>query len=166
MTQPLISRQLLAKFFGSDPRMMRAMEDQSVAAASGLEAVAATNALADATVIVLSPNGDFTNERVLQVGDGIQIAITDDAVILSVENVARTQDFGVTLIPPAEVSLLLPAEGTLVSQEAAAVLYQKVLDAPSLQTIGNYANDAAAAVGGVPVKGVYRNGSVLMVRVS
>ena len=30
---------------------------------------------------------------------------------------------------------------------------------------GNYANDAAAAAGGVPVTGVYRNGSVLMVRV-
>jgi len=30
---------------------------------------------------------------------------------------------------------------------------------------GNFANDAAAAAGGVPVTGVYRNGSVLMVRV-
>lgn len=29
---------------------------------------------------------------------------------------------------------------------------------------GNYANDAAAAAGGVPVGGIYRNGSVLMVR--
>lgn len=32
--------------------------------------------------------------------------------------------------------------------------------------LGNYANDAAAAVGGVAVNGVYRNGSVLMVRVA
>lgn len=31
---------------------------------------------------------------------------------------------------------------------------------------GNYANDAAAATGGVPVGGVYRNGSALQVRVS
>ena len=31
--------------------------------------------------------------------------------------------------------------------------------------LGNYANDAAAAAGGVPVNGVYRNGSVLQVRV-
>lgn len=31
---------------------------------------------------------------------------------------------------------------------------------------GNYANDAAAATGGVPIGGVYRNGSALMVRVS
>lgn len=33
-------------------------------------------------------------------------------------------------------------------------------------TLGNYANDAAAASGGVPVGGLYRNGSVLMIRVA
>ena len=33
-------------------------------------------------------------------------------------------------------------------------------------TIGNYANDAAAATGGVAIGGVYRNGSILMVRVA
>lgn len=32
--------------------------------------------------------------------------------------------------------------------------------------LGNYANDGAAATGGVPVGGLYRNGSVLMVRVA
>lgn len=32
-------------------------------------------------------------------------------------------------------------------------------------TLGNYANDAAAAVGGVAVGGMYRNGSVVQVRV-
>lgn len=31
-------------------------------------------------------------------------------------------------------------------------------------TLGNYANDAAAASGGVPVNGIYRNGSILQVR--
>jgi hypothetical protein len=33
-------------------------------------------------------------------------------------------------------------------------------------TLGDYANDAAAAAGSVPVGGIYRNGSVLQVRVS
>ena len=33
-------------------------------------------------------------------------------------------------------------------------------------TLGDYANDAAADAGGVPVGGLYRNGSVLMVRVT
>jgi hypothetical protein len=32
--------------------------------------------------------------------------------------------------------------------------------------LGNYANDAAAAAAGVPVLGMYRNGSVLMIRVA
>lgn len=33
-------------------------------------------------------------------------------------------------------------------------------------SLGNYANDAAAAVHGVSVGGLYRNGSVVMVRVA
>lgn len=33
-------------------------------------------------------------------------------------------------------------------------------------TLGNYANDAAAAVGLVPIGGMYRNGSVIQVRVA
>jgi hypothetical protein len=33
-------------------------------------------------------------------------------------------------------------------------------------TLVNAANDAAAAAAGVPINGTYRNGSVLMVRVS
>lgn len=32
--------------------------------------------------------------------------------------------------------------------------------------LGDYANDAAAAIGGVPIKGMYRNGSVVMIRVA
>lgn len=33
-------------------------------------------------------------------------------------------------------------------------------------TLGDYANDAAAEADGVPVGGIYRNGSVIQVRVS
>lgn len=36
----------------------------------------------------------------------------------------------------------------------------------TIGAFGNYANDAAAATGGVPVGGFYRNGSVMMIRVS
>lgn len=35
-----------------------------------------------------------------------------------------------------------------------------------ISAIGDYINDAAAALGGVPVSGMYRNGSVLMIRVT
>jgi hypothetical protein len=33
-------------------------------------------------------------------------------------------------------------------------------------TLGDYANDAAAAAGGVPVGNLYRNGSAVMVRIA
>lgn len=39
-------------------------------------------------------------------------------------------------------------------------------DAGQFSGLVNAVNDAAAAAAGVPVNGVYRNGSVLMVRVS
>lgn len=37
---------------------------------------------------------------------------------------------------------------------------------PELPGLGNFANDAAAATGGVAVGNLYRNGSIVMVRVS
>jgi len=36
----------------------------------------------------------------------------------------------------------------------------------NLAGLGNYANDAAAASGGVAINGIYRNGSVLQIRVT
>lgn len=162
---PLLRRDDLAQFFGNNLRLMSAFEDQSIAVQEATEGVGATAALKDATVIVLSANGDFTNERVLEIGDGIDIDITDTAVRLSVKDVARTADFGVTFVPPAEVELFLPPEGTLVAAEIDQTLFKKTLDAPKETGLGNYANDAAAAAGGVPVNGAYRNGSVRMIRV-
>jgi hypothetical protein len=39
-------------------------------------------------------------------------------------------------------------------------------DLAGFNTLPNYANDAAAASGGVAIGGMYRNGSVIMVRVA
>lgn len=161
-----LPRDLLAKYFGDDPRLVAAFEDQSVAVLANSAAVGETAALKDATVIVLSANGEFTNERVLEWGEGIDVEVTDTAVILTVKDVALTQDFKATLIPPAEVVLFLPADGTLVSDTEAALLSNKMLSAPRLADIPNFANDAAAAAGGVEVAQMYRNGSILMVRVA
>jgi hypothetical protein len=163
--EPVLRRDDLAQLVGMNPRLMSAFEDQAAAVQDSTSKVAETAALKDATVIVLSANGDFTNERVLVVGDGIDIDVTDTTVSLRVKDVARTSNYTVMLIPPGDASLFLPVDGTLVSQEHAETLLQKTLDAPKLTGLGNYANDAAAATGGVPVTGVYRNGSVLMVRV-
>lgn len=166
MSAATLRRDDLAQLRGMNPRLLAAFEDQAAAVQDATDGVADTQALKDATVIVLSANGDFTNERVLEVSDDIEMEITAGTVKLKVKNVARTADFGVTLIPPAEVELFLPPEGTLVSAESPAVLSNKVLEAPRLASIPNFANDVAAAAGGVPVAGVYRNGSVLMVRVA
>jgi hypothetical protein len=149
-----IPRYLLEKHFAGDLRMIRAMEDQSQAVTDG---VAATSALQDATVIVLSPNGDFTNERVLEVGDGIKVEITDDTVKLSVQNVAMVNGYPVTLNANSPANLILPVGATLVAGE------YPMFD---VSTLGNYANDAAAAAGGVVVGQAYRNGSTFCVRVT
>lgn len=47
-------------------------------------------------------------------------------------------------------------------------LLHKAITSPNIApgSLGNHADDVAAAAGGVPVGGMYRNGSVLMVRVS
>lgn len=144
-----IPRFLLEKYFGDDPRMMAAMEEHSIAT---VDNVTATDALKDATVLVLSANGDFTNERVLIVEDGIEADVTDESVTLRVKDVARTENFTVTLLPTDNTVLNLPLSGTLVSTLNALALF------------GNYANDAGAAAGGVPVGGLYRNGSVVQIR--
>lgn len=166
MTEPFLPRDLLAKHFGGDLRMIAAFEEQDEAVQAASSSVEATGAMKDATVVVLSANGDFTNERVLEVGEGIRIEITAATVKLSVENIALTRDHKATLIPPAEVILFLPPEGTLVSAESPALLENKTYSAPRLADIPNFVNDAAAAAGGVEVGQVYRNASVLMVRVA
>ncbi len=46
------------------------------------------------------------------------------------------------------------------------LLHKQVNSAPSVDALGNYANDTAAAAGGVPIGGLYRNGSAVMIRVA
>ena len=46
------------------------------------------------------------------------------------------------------------------------LLHKQVTAQLSVGTLGNYADDTAAAAGGVPVGGLYRNGSTVMVRVA
>lgn len=152
----MISRNLLEKYFADDPRLMAEFEEQDTAISAAAESVAAgvaaTEALKDAAVIVLSPNSEFTNERLLQVGEGIDIRVTSDKVILSAKNVARTQDFDVLMTPTNDTEVGLPETGTLLSDKA-------------IPTLPNAVDDVAAAAAGVAVGAMYRNGSVLMVRV-
>jgi hypothetical protein len=57
-----------------------------------------------------------------------------------------------------------PSDGTVTNAKVstgAAISNSKI----SFTGLGNYANDAAAAVGGVTVGSLYRNGSIVQVRV-
>lgn len=122
--------------------------------------------------------------RVIIPGDGSAIQTTADFVV------QRTNDAGVG----GGSTSTSAADGTATGQFSLRVasveqaIYSATTTVASLGTVtaiplsiytngavvltiqsgglGNYANDAAAAAGGVPVKGMYRNGSVLMVRVA
>lgn len=65
--------------------------------------------------------------------------------------------------PPITGSPVLDRWLSILQQRANASIDPSNI---ALGGLGNYANDVAAAAGGVAVGGMYRNGSVLMVRVS
>lgn len=168
--QEAFRREQLAPFFGSNPRLLRAFEDQALAVAETSTAagvaVAATEALQDATVLCLSANGAFTGERVFQV-DVAGLLLEDNGSTVTLRaKVENPTPFGVTFAPIGDATFILPLSGTLVTQEAAQTLVAKTLNAPKVSGLANAADDAAAAGAGVPVGSMYRNGSVLMVRVA
>lgn len=153
------TRDALARHFGNDHRTIAALEqlfDEVEANGAKLASTAdATDELNDATVLTLSPNATLNNERVLQLDAGLDA--DDDGIFLTLKlvSVARTEGFGVTFIADGDSELIVPLAGTVLVAEHIGA-----------QLLGNFANDAAAAAGGVPIEGLYRNGSVLMVRVT
>jgi hypothetical protein len=72
-------------------------------------------------------------------------------------------DFALTLLDDASAA---DARTTLGAQPLDSTLTGLSGAAPALPALGNYADDTAAAAGGVAVGGLYRNGSVLMIRVT
>jgi hypothetical protein len=59
----------------------------------------------------------------------------------------------VTFVPPGEVILFLPPDGTLISSTKIAGM-------------GNYASDAAAAAGGVAIGELYHNAGAVRLRLT
>lgn len=167
-----LPRDLLAKALGGNPRVVAAFERQAQKVEESAHAASAnataTDAIQDATVLVLSPNAAFTNERVLRVGSGIRAHDDGQFLTLSVaDEIPHVQGgFVVHLTAQGETNIILPLAGVLVTRDATETLSGKTLEAPKLSVLGNYASDAAAATGGVPIGGVYRNASALMVRVA
>jgi hypothetical protein len=157
-TIPRALREALARHFQNDKRTVSAFEQLfDTVESNGAQvasAAAATVELKDATVLVLSENAALTNERILRLDPGLTANDDGTFLTISLEDVARTEGFSVTLIPPGDAVVEVPVDGELLAKEHIGA-----------QLYGNFVDDTAAAAGGVPVDGVYRNGSILMVRV-
>lgn len=136
--------------------------------AATVQTVADTQALNDATFVTLSANAELPNERVLQIGEGLEMEIGADYVIIRTSNdTARVSgDFRVTLIATGDTAVAVPLTGTLATRENAELLANKTLAAPKFTGLVNAADDAAAAGAGVPVGGAYLTGSAFKVRVA
>lgn len=167
-----LDRKLLAEVFPNNPRLVRAMEAQAQAVddtASGLQTQAtATDAMKDASVIVLAPNGAFEGERVLQLGAGL-IGI-DDGSTLTIATSSKVPlvngDFTLFITLAGNSNVAIPLAGALATTGNVETLANKTLAAPKLSGLGNYADDTAAAAGGVPVGGVYHDAGALRVRLA
>lgn len=167
-----LNRKLLGEVYPDNPRFVRAMEAQAQAvdaATDGLDTQAgATEAMQEASVLVLAPNGAFQGERVLTLGQGL--SGVDNGTTLTLRTSGKVPlvsgDFTLLIALAGNTTVAMPLTGILATTENAEVLKNKVLSAPRLTDLGDYADDTAAAVGGVPVGGVYRTASALKVRVA
>lgn len=125
-----------------------------------------TEAIQEATVLTLSPNASFTNERILRMGQGVRMV--DDGTYLTIsanDEVPEVQGgFQVILSAQSDTIVVLPESGTLATRSNPETLTNKTLAAPRLSSVPDYADDAAAAAGGVAVGQIYRSGSNLKVR--
>lgn len=167
-----LNRKMLGEMFPGNPRFVRAMEAQAQAVDSATEGIStqaqATDAMQDASVLVLAPNGSFQGERVLQVGTGLKGV--DDGATLTLKTSTRVPlssgDFALLFVLEGDTTVAIPLTGRLATVENAETLKNKTLEAPKLSGLGDYVDDAAAAAGGVPVGGIYRTGSALKVRIA
>lgn len=167
-----LNRRLLGEMYPGNPRAVRAMEAQAQAvdeATGGLSSQAeATELIQDASVIVLAPNGAFQGERVLQLGPGL--SGEDDGTNLTLKTSTKVPlvsgDFTLFITLAGNSTVAIPLTGILATVGNIETLTNKTLAAPKLSGLGDYADDAAAAGGGVPVGGIYRTGSALKIRVS
>ena len=176
-TVPTLSRDALTKALNGDRRLVQAFEQQAQVITENQEAtslqVEATQALQDATVLVLSPNATFNNERVLRLGEGI--TAIDDGTYLTLSVNDRfahvAGGFRAELTAQGDTNVVLPLDGVLATVDGYEELTNKTLEAavlnqPKITGLVEYADDVAAATGGVAIGGIYRTASALKVRVS
>lgn len=143
----LISRKDLAPVF-TNPRTLVQFEEMQRAVAEHVDTIGAnveaTNALADASFVTLSANTDLKNEFVLQVSDGLTLDAEAGVLRLTLQAPVVTGGFAVHMTAMGETTLGLPLTGFLATREWFP---------------GPYADDVAAAGGGVAVGECYRKTS-------
>lgn len=162
---PTLNRDALTRALNGDRRLVAAFEQQAQAVGETQEAVTvqavATEALQDATVLTLSPNGALTNERVLKLGDGVRADDDGTYLTLSVDDrfAHVAGGFRVDLAAEGDTAVVLPLGGVLATLSGEETLTSKTLNAAvlvaAILNASEYATDAAAAAGGVPVGGLY-----------
>ncbi len=140
MTTP-VTRFDLSQLKGITPKLLKFFEEIFATGQSNATAIAgavdATGSIQDATVVTLSPNAAFNNERVLTQGEGI--TITDNGagstlVIAASNSITLVGGYTVTFNLPSDVVIDLPATGRVPSSSD-----------------GPYADDAAAAAAGIGI---------------
>lgn len=167
-----LTREEIARVFET-PRAVRAYERlQNTVEATDAAVTAAlgpTGALNEATFVTLSPNTELPNERVLAFGTGLDFTLTADQIVIRLDASVPTVTggFRVQFVAGGDVTLGLPLVGVLATRGNAETFTSKTLDGPTtlITGLGDYVDDAAAAVGLVPVGGLYRTASAIKVRV-
>lgn len=163
---------LLSQLFNGNPRAVSAFREIGVSVEATEKAVTAgqetTQRLSEASFVVLGANDELPNEKVLAVGRGLTIGVEEGQVVLrlGVGAVKVSGDFEVTMTAQGPTAVVLPLGGVLATLGNIETLTNKTLASPKLEGLADYADDAAAATGGVPVGGLYRTGSAVMVRVT
>jgi hypothetical protein len=108
------------------------------------------------------------NQLLLSIGGVIQnpsvdYSLSGNQVVFTTAPAAGLTFFGILMGDALNIGT--PSDGTITNAKVAtgaAIANTKI----NFSTLGNYANDAAAASGGVAIGNLYRNGSVVQVRVS
>lgn len=168
MTTFRISRDELSRVFS--PRAAKQFEQMQDAVVTQGDAigsnVSATGVLRDATFLTLSANTELPNEYVFRWGAGLRL-VTEPGIATLYSDAPRVEGTGtLRFVVPGDTVLALPLMGTLATQAGPETLANKTLVEPKVTGLVNAVDDAAAATAGVPVGGMYLNGSVAMVRVA
>lgn len=160
-TIPVFPRDLLQTAL-QNPRLVSAFETlinlltDTVTAVQGSTGPVA--GLSTAPFVLQAANENYAGGFVLEGGATVNATVAGNSILLSVTAAVPTVtgDGGVNFIITGATNLILPTVGTVATTSN---IFNYIAGAQ------DFADDAAAAAGGVPVGGIYRTASVLKVRV-